>query len=119
MTPPACAYRFPKETEKCDNPRKMALETLKDYLVTVQAEMKDTVSLIDLSDLYCDKEQCHAVIGNILVYRDNHHITDAYGKTLAPYLDKIIRKLLLKPAPTPVVNANPAPQTAVNSGTTK
>jgi peptidoglycan/LPS O-acetylase OafA/YrhL len=111
MSPPACVYRFKDQPKNCENPRHIALEKLKDYLVTAQNEMRDQVSLIDLSDLFCTKEQCPAVIGNILVYRDQHHVTDAYGKTLAPYLDKIVKKLLLTPAPQVVSRPDPAPGT--------
>ncbi|HRP70689.1 MAG TPA: SGNH hydrolase domain-containing protein, partial [Turneriella sp.] len=101
MTPAGCALTNAKNVAVCESPRQDALESLKDYLVVVQEEMKDRVSLIDLSDIFCKKETCAAVIGNILVYRDRHHITDVFGKTLAPYFDKIIKDLLKKPAPQP------------------
>ncbi|MBV6492771.1 MAG: hypothetical protein LDLANPLL_00772 [Turneriella sp.] len=109
MTPAGCVLSRSKSVSDCKNPRKKALESLKDYLVTVQEAMKDTVSLIDLSNYFCDAEFCYSVIGNILVYRDYHHITDVYGKTLAPYLDKIVQNLLKKPAPTPVSVQQQAP----------
>jgi hypothetical protein len=34
----------------------------------------------------CGKADCPAAIGNVLVYFDNHHLTQAYSQTLAPYL---------------------------------
>ena len=42
---------------------------------------------IDMSDMFCADGTCSAVIGNILAYIDNNHITAAYSRTLAPELD--------------------------------
>ena len=38
------------------------------------------------SDYFCTEDTCSAVIGNIIVYRDDNHITTEYMKTLAPVL---------------------------------
>ncbi|MFO1470698.1 MAG: acyltransferase family protein [Turneriella sp.] len=112
MSPPSCVYQHSKTPADCDNPRKKSLEDLVDLMVTTAQQMQN-VPIIDLSDYFCDKQNCRAVIGNILVYRDNHHITDAFGVTLAPYIDKAVKKILKMPAP-PVVTA-----TAVATPVTK
>ncbi|WP_440900448.1 SGNH hydrolase domain-containing protein, partial [Actinosynnema sp.] len=36
---------------------------------------------VDLTDWFCDADKCPAVVGNVVVYRDNH-ITDSYASTL-------------------------------------
>ena len=36
---------------------------------------------MDLTDHLCELEVCEAVVGNVLVYRDNH-LTDTYADTL-------------------------------------
>ncbi|GAA2696284.1 MULTISPECIES: acyltransferase family protein [Actinosynnema] len=36
---------------------------------------------VDLTDWFCDATTCPAVVGNVVVYRDNH-ITDTYASTL-------------------------------------
>ncbi|SFF18076.1 Peptidoglycan/LPS O-acetylase OafA/YrhL, contains acyltransferase and SGNH-hydrolase domains [Flavimobilis marinus] len=43
------------------------------------------VEAIDLSSIYCD-ERCPMVIGNVAVYRDEHHITATFARTLGPIL---------------------------------
>lgn len=106
ISAPGCVLSYGKDHKLCNSDRKLVIENLKDYLVNVSAMLPEA-TLVDLTHLYCSKDICPAVIGNILVYRDSHHITDAYGKTMAPYFDQVIRKLLLKPAPTPVVAAAP------------
>jgi hypothetical protein len=32
-------------------------------------------------------KECPAVIGNILVYFDSHHMTSSYSRTLSTYLE--------------------------------
>ena len=49
------------------------------------------VHYVDLSDSFCGKEYCKPVVGNVLVYRDSHHLSATYARTLAP----IIREKLM------------------------
>lgn len=44
------------------------------------------VIFADLTDYFCTDTTCPAVIGNVIVYRDDNHITATYAKTLAPAL---------------------------------
>lgn len=37
------------------------------------------VTLIDLTDAICPTDPCAPVIGGVLVYRDDHHLTATYG----------------------------------------
>jgi len=46
---------------------------------------------VDLTDHLCGPERCEAVVGNVLVYRDDDHITAAFAKTLAPALADELR----------------------------
>lgn len=45
---------------------------------------------IDLSDAICEPDVCRAVEGNVLIYRDPHHLTPTYMRTLAPELGRQI-----------------------------
>ncbi|GAA1676462.1 acyltransferase family protein [Glycomyces endophyticus] len=44
------------------------------------------VHKIDLTDHICGPEACAPVVGNVLVYRDDAHLTNTYAATLGPYL---------------------------------
>ncbi|ARK23844.1 acyltransferase [Sporosarcina sp. P37] len=44
------------------------------------------VFFADLTDYFCDDTTCYPVIGNVIVYRDDNHLTAEYSKTLAPAL---------------------------------
>lgn len=54
------------------------------------ADQVPNAKVIDLTDFYCDAEKCPAVIGNVIVYRDDNHITRTWAKTLAPHLNQAI-----------------------------
>ena len=45
---------------------------------TVDATAATGTPLIDLDDYICDDE-CPAIIGNVLVYRDSHHLTASFA----------------------------------------
>lgn len=52
------------------------------------------VIFADLTDYFCNETICPPVIGNIIVYRDNNHITAEYAKTLAvPLRDHLAEAL--------------------------
>ena len=41
--------------------------------------------VLDLTDGICGPHTCEAVVGNIIVLRDTHHLTATYSAALAPY----------------------------------
>ncbi len=48
------------------------------------------VHLLDLSDAVCRPQRCRVVEGNVLIYRDEHHLTASYARSLAPELGRQI-----------------------------
>jgi len=52
------------------------------------------VHFVDMSEYFCDETHCPPVVGNVIVYRDDSHITAAYSRTLAPMLLRKISKAL-------------------------
>lgn len=49
---------------------------------------------IDLSDGICDPTTCPAVVGNIIVYKDWHHLSATYIRSLIPELQRQMRAAL-------------------------
>ncbi len=45
---------------------------------------------LDMSDAVCRPDICRAVEGNVLVYRDSHHFTATYMRTMTPELGRQI-----------------------------
>lgn len=50
--------------------------------------------LVDFTKTFCDQKKCDAVIGGVIVGRDENHITNTFAVTLAPYLEVEIKKQL-------------------------
>ncbi|MFL1427323.1 MULTISPECIES: acyltransferase family protein [unclassified Nocardiopsis] len=52
------------------------------------AALPANVTVLDLTDVFCDADVCRPVIGNLLVYWDASHIGATFMRTLAPELDR-------------------------------
>jgi hypothetical protein len=46
---------------------------------------------VDMTRFYCQDGICPAVIGGVNVYRDKHHLTTTYTRTMTPYLERELR----------------------------
>jgi hypothetical protein len=51
------------------------------------------VRTIDMTRFFCDRGPCYPVIGGALVLRDQNHMTEAFSRTLGPYLQRKIDAL--------------------------
>lgn len=56
-----------------------------DPLITA-AVIDGQARVVDMTDGLCIGASCPVIIGDVLVWRDWHHITASYAKTLAPML---------------------------------
>lgn len=86
---PECLAANGDRAEDCALPRAEAIGG--DPIVqAAEATHDDGVALLDLSDRYCDAERCHVVIGGVVAYRDTHHISDAFSRSLTPDLERAV-----------------------------
>ncbi|MBN9178526.1 MAG: acyltransferase [Microbacterium sp.] len=44
------------------------------------------VGYVSTVDAYCDADTCFAVIGGVVVYTDDNHISDTWARSLMPYI---------------------------------
>lgn len=80
-----CVSKNGPASAKCDIP--VATAIVRDPPTSYAArDMSGTVPVIDMNDLICTSAYCPGVVGNVLVYFDDHHFTESYSDTLAPYL---------------------------------
>jgi peptidoglycan/LPS O-acetylase OafA/YrhL len=56
---------------------------------------------IDTARWLCTDQECPAIVGNIAVYRDRTHLTDAVARWLTPYLDRLLADAVELTAQTP------------------
>jgi peptidoglycan/LPS O-acetylase OafA/YrhL len=48
-------------------------------------KMGSGAELMDINSLICTPRECPPVVGNVVVYRDTHHLTQTYITSLQPY----------------------------------
>ncbi|MFJ7737314.1 acyltransferase family protein [Lysinibacillus sp. NPDC097287] len=80
---PTCVDRVSDPSE-CSVPKNQGVSEIVPWENT--GGIPSNVTFADLTDNFCDESRCYGVIGNVIVYRDMHHITAEYAKTLAPAL---------------------------------
>ena len=89
---PECVERHGADADDCSwhlHERRSAANPLRGH-----NDLPGNVHAVDLLDAFCVESHCPAVIGNVLVYRDDHHITTTYAKTTAPALQERMQPLL-------------------------
>ncbi|MCH8571332.1 acyltransferase [Nesterenkonia sp. AY15] len=57
-----------------------------------ELDLPENTYSLDLTEHFCPAQECSAVIGNILVYRDSHHLTNEYVETMVPHLERELRE---------------------------
>lgn len=72
--------------ESCGVDRAAALDPT-DPATTAAAHLP-SVTLLDLTDSLCRQDVCRVIEGNVLVYRDDDHLTTTYVRTLTPDLGR-------------------------------
>ncbi|MFC4854711.1 acyltransferase family protein [Actinophytocola glycyrrhizae] len=73
----------------CAVPRRDALPaTRMAQASAVQATNLPNVTLVDLSDQFCDAQNCYAQLGSVIVYRDKSHVSRTFSLALAPYIER-------------------------------
>lgn len=95
---------FEEEPSRCvaqnlDNPVVCAVERA--LVLAPEFSLGDApanVSLIDMTDQYCDDLLCPAIIGNTLLWRDSDHFTVEFALTMADVLEERIREVWSPPA---------------------
>ena len=54
----------------------------------------DRVRLADLTRFICDASRCYPVVGGALVHKDRSHMTTVFARSLWPYLNRRVERLL-------------------------
>lgn len=74
-----CMVRFP-------TPRSRAVFDAQ----RMAAEPFRNVHMIDMTSAYCADQECHAELDGRIVYRDGHHLTASFARSLAPQLARAL-----------------------------
>lgn len=89
----------PKTTDCVSNKRKDCVYSRAESIagfdpLAEAARTNNHVLLIDMIDGICMTENCPAIIGNVIVFRDTHHLTMTYSKTLSRRLEDRLASLI-------------------------
>jgi peptidoglycan/LPS O-acetylase OafA/YrhL len=90
---PDCIGQHLKEYDPCSIPRE---EVAVSNVMFDAASTYEHASAVDITDLFCDADRCHAIIGGVVVYFDAHHLTATYSRTVSPYVVRELSKAMDK-----------------------
>jgi hypothetical protein len=88
---PDCIEANRQNIAKCAVPREQLFDAVDP--ASLLDPKPGNVAFIDLTDRFCDDKLCYPVGGNVLVYRDTHHITIEYSRSLAAPLGMRMRQV--------------------------
>ena len=88
---PDCVAANTGALTACATPRAQALQGAAQL---VAVEGVKGAHLVDLSDAICPADPCAVVIGGVLVWRDDDHLTRTYVQSLTPRLRALLLPLL-------------------------
>ncbi|PWE18699.1 hypothetical protein DDZ18_03655 [Marinicauda salina] len=88
---PDCVATHREDLEPCVRARAAVTGTATHV---AEAAGRAGVPSVNMNDAICREETCPPVIGNVLVYRDAHHLTATYSRTLAPVLARHVVPLV-------------------------
>ncbi len=83
---PACLAQHRDAIEQCATSRADAF-TWRHLRREKETVRLTGAKLVDLSAAVCPADPCPPIVGNLLVYRDNHHLTATFARALAAALD--------------------------------
>lgn len=90
---PDCVLHNADEPQSCARPRTEAHPT--DPMVVAGASAgSESISVLDLTDRFCDATSCYAVVGGIPVYYDADHLNLEYARLLGPDIEAAAEALL-------------------------
>jgi hypothetical protein len=83
---PDCVQNNPDDIHSCDIhscgvPRVDVYAPVPPW--TEIPDIPPNVSFVDTADALCDPDYCPAVVGNVLVYLDDNHVTATYATSMA------------------------------------
>ncbi len=83
---PECLAENPQSPEVCGSNRAASFSPVPP--TDAAADRLPGTRFIDLSRYFCADTFCPAIIGNVVVYKDDNHVTRSYMLTMAPFFEQ-------------------------------
>ncbi len=90
---PACLARYPNDVNRCAIPRAMAFPP-NFGVVERLAAASSGAKLIDIVASVCPSTPCPVVRDGMILYRDGHHLTATFSRSLAAPLGDVVEPML-------------------------
>lgn len=78
--------------EECKVPREDII--LEPSALEKETDLPEGAHTIDVTDYFCDDDYCYPVIGNVVIFFDDNHITATLSRTFAPIFEEPLKKAL-------------------------
>ncbi|MFE6616347.1 acyltransferase family protein [Amycolatopsis sp. NPDC057786] len=92
QAPSACVESRGANAPECATPRYDLYAAEPPY--EALPDLPPNVRFLDFSDYFCTAEVCPPVIGNVLVYLDDNHVSGTYMSTMSAIAEKAITEAL-------------------------
>lgn len=89
---PDCLAKNMQTPAACESPRAEALSD--DPFAAAAAKFPQGVTVLDLTDRFCNETTCFPLVGGVPVYYDGNHISRSYSLSLAEPLRERLRPLV-------------------------
>lgn len=89
---PDCLSENPRDATKCVNNLEDAIVFPERRDAAMSAVAEAGAEMVDPIPWICDIEEgkCPVVVGNLLVYRDDNHLSPSFAAALAPHLAAVM-----------------------------
>jgi hypothetical protein len=84
---PDCVSAHPHDVGSCATPTGQAILVPHLRAMVADAAARERVQVIDPVPWLCTERTCPVIVGNLLVYRDESHLSTAYSTLLARLLN--------------------------------
>jgi hypothetical protein len=81
---PDCLSAHLDDPQACTRSRAQAVQLTDRRRLVARTARAAGATVIDPLPWFCTATTCPVIVGNVLVYKDQHHITTAYSRLLAP-----------------------------------
>lgn len=88
---PKCALQFPEQLRRCSSKLRNGLHGSVDLQA---ARSVPGVRTLDLTSRFCPDRRCRQILGRVLAYRDDNHLTAEAVRVFRPELERAMRGAL-------------------------
>jgi peptidoglycan/LPS O-acetylase OafA/YrhL len=97
---PGCVADHLTDVKACDLPLSKAYSQARHQAVNRALQKLGDVTLVNPARWICADSKCPAVVGNLLVFRDQSHLSVEFSRWLAPMITSLLEELQPKPGHT-------------------